>query len=174
MAVIAIVVAMTGGIVRDLLIGIPPQGFRDWRYIVAAASAGALCFVLERWLGRLQRTISVFDALGLSLFCVPGATTASIHGIAPLQAAILGMITGIGGGVLRDLLLGETPPTVLRRGLYAVPALIGAAVVAFAYAAGFTQGLFAVAGAAVCFAIWMVGDVFDVELPKPRDDADRS
>ena len=126
--VLAAVVALAGGITRDLLIGTPPATFRDWRYLAAAGAAGLVSFFAAPRLERINRQILIFDALGLAVFCVTGATKAVGFGLGPLQATLLGAITGIGGGMLRDVLLSETP-TVLRRELYAVPALLGAAVV---------------------------------------------
>jgi uncharacterized membrane protein YeiH len=163
-AAIAVVAAMAGGIIRDLLIGVPPQGFRDWRYIVSAAAAGLICFVFYRLLDRLDRPLQLFDALGLSLFCVTGTTAALADGVAPFQAAILGATTGIGGGVARDILLGETP-VVLRRNLRALPALVGGAIVAIAHAAGSDSGIFAAIGGMACLALWALGSRFGLELP---------
>ena len=165
--VLSFVVALTGGIIRDLLIGVPPQTFRDWRYLAAAAAAGIVCFFLPPLADRTNRDMQVFDALGLSLFCVTGAAAALADGVGPAQAAIVGTITGIGGGVLRDLLLGEVP-TVLREGLYAIPALLGASVVAVAHAAGSNSGLFAVIGGTLCFAVRMLGIRYDLDLPTAR------
>src|ERR671933_227977 len=123
--VLSAVVGLAGGITRDVLIGTPPATFRDWRYLAAAAAAGVVCFFAGRVLERVQRSIMIFDALGLGLFAVTGATKALQFGLGPVQAILLGTITGVGGGVLRDVLLREVP-TVLRQGeaLYAVPALL--------------------------------------------------
>jgi uncharacterized membrane protein YeiH len=121
------VVGLAGGITRDLLIGTPPATFRDWRYLAAAGAAGLVCFFAGPVLERIQRSVLVFDAIGLGLFCVTGATKALDFGVGPAQAILLGAITGIGGGILRDVLLREIP-TVLRHDLYAIPALLGAAV----------------------------------------------
>jgi uncharacterized membrane protein YeiH len=163
-AAIAVVAALAGGIIRDLLIGVPPQGFRDWRYIVSAATAGLICFIFYRLADRLDRPIQLFDAVGVSLFCVTGTSAALADGVAPFQAAILGAMTGIGGGVVRDILLGETP-VVLRRNLRAIPALLGAAIVAIAHAAGSDNGIFAVIGGTACLGLWALGLRFGLELP---------
>jgi uncharacterized membrane protein YeiH len=171
-AVIAVAAAMAGGVIRDLLIGIPPQGFRDWRYIVSAGAAGLVCFVFYRLFDRLDGPIQLFNALGLSLFCVTGTTAALADGVAPFQAAILGAMTGIGGGVMRDILLGETP-VVLRRNLRAIPALLGAAIVATAHAAGLDSGIFAIIGGTACLALWAVGSRFGLELPTIGPDRQR-
>jgi uncharacterized membrane protein YeiH len=168
-AAVAVVGAMAGGVIRDLLIGVPPQGFRDWRYIISAAVAGLSCFVFYRLVDRLDRPTELFDALGLSLFCVVGTTAALADGVAPFQSAIVGAMTGIGGGVVRDVLLGETP-VVLRRNLRAIPALLGAAIVAIAHAAGSDSEMFAIIGGMAWLALWAVGSRFGLELPTIRPD----
>ena len=162
--VLAIAVGLAGGITRDVLIGVPPATFRDWRYLAVAGGAGLVTFVASATVGRFGRSINVFDAGGLSLFCVTGAATALQHGVGPIEAIILGAVTGIGGGMLRDILLREVP-VVLREGLYAVPALCGAAVVVGASEAG-THGLaYPIIGAAVCFSIRLIGLRWDINVP---------
>src|SRR3954468_7099098 len=138
--VLAGVVALAGGITRDLLIGVPPATFRDWRYLAAAAAAGVMCYFGRPVLERIQRSVLVFDAVGLGLFCVTGATKALDFGVGPVPAILLGAITGIGGGILRDVLLREIP-TILRHDLYAIPALLGAGVLVAAQAGGSTNPL---------------------------------
>src|SRR5690348_15191504 len=123
--VLAVVVGLAGGITRDVLIGIAPQTFRDSRYLAVAVGAGLVTFVAHQTLERLERPILIFDAAGLALFCVTGASTALDHRVPAVEAVLLGAITGVGGGVLRDVLLGDIP-VVLRAGLYAIPALVGA------------------------------------------------
>jgi len=164
--VLAGVVGLAGGIVRDLLIGVPPATFRDWRYLVAVGAAGAVCFFAGAAVERVQRSVLLFDAVGLAVFCVAGATKALDFRLGPVQAVILGAITGIGGGMLRDVLLGEVP-TVLRRELYAIPALTGAAIVAVADVAGSTSALFALIGAVVCFALRLTGLRYGLDAPSP-------
>jgi uncharacterized membrane protein YeiH len=165
--VLAVVVGMAGGITRDVLIGIPPQTFRDWRYLAVGAGAGFVTFASHRALVRLERPILVFDAGGLALFCVTGASTALEHHVGPVEAIVLGAITGVGGGALRDVLLGEVP-AVLRTGLYAVPALIGATVVVIASESGAHNLTVPIAGAALCFAIRLAGIHFDLSVPRVR------
>ena len=106
----------------------------------------------------------VFDAIGLSLFCVTGADKALSLGLGPAQAVILGAITGIGGGILRDVLLREVP-IVLRRELYAVPALTGAAVVVVAHEAGGDGGVFTLVGATVCLVVRLIGLRYRLNIP---------
>jgi uncharacterized membrane protein YeiH len=162
--VLAVVVGVAGGITRDVLIGIPPQTFRDWRYLAVAGSAGLVTFVAHAALTRRERPILVFDAAGLALFCVTGAATALDHRVPPFEAVVLGAITGVGGGVLRDVLVREIP-IVLHSGLYAIPALAGAAVVVIASEAGTHSLAVPILGAAVCFAIRLAGIYFDLGVP---------
>ena len=164
--VLAAVVGLAGGITRDLLIGTPPATFRDWRYLAAAGAAGLVCFFAGRVLERAEGSVMVFDAIGLGLFAVTGATKALQFGLGPVQAILLGTITGVGGGMLRDVLLREVP-TVLREGLYAVPALLGAGVLVGGQHAGSTSPVFPVLGALVCVVVRLIGLRYGVNVPTP-------
>ena len=162
--VLAAAVGLAGGITRDVLIGVPPATFRDWRYLAVVGGAGLVTWLLFPLLGRVQRAIGIFDAAGLALFCVTGAATALQHRLGVVESVILGAITGIGGGMLRDVLLREIPG-VLRGGLYAIPALIGAAIVASASRLGAHGVTFPIVAAAICFAVRLAGIHFDLNLP---------
>lgn len=166
--VLAAVVGMAGGIIRDLLIGIPPATFRDWRYLAAVGAAGLVTILAHPAIDRLERPIAVLDAAGLALFCVTGAATALANHLGVAESIILGAITGIGGGMLRDLLVGETPE-VLRGGLYAVPALIGAGIVVVSYHAGARSLVFPIIGALTCFLVRLAGFHFGIGLPISTD-----
>ena len=103
--VVAWVAAVAGGITRDLLIGaVPPAAIADWRYLVAAIAAGLLGFFASDAIARLKTPVLLFDAAGLCLFAVTGTQKALAYGLTPVMAAMMGMITCIGGGVARDLL----------------------------------------------------------------------
>ena len=162
--VLSAVVGLAGGIIRDLLIGTPPATFRDWRYLVAAGAAGLVSFFARPGLERIEQQVLVFDAFGLGLFCVTGATKALDFGLGPAQAILLGAITGIGGGMLRDVLLNDVP-TVLRHDLYAIPALLGAGVLVIAQENGSASAVFPVLGAAVCVSVRLVGLKYGVNVP---------
>jgi uncharacterized membrane protein YeiH len=164
--VLAAVVGLAGGVIRDVLIGTPPATFRDWRYLAAAAAAGLVCFFAGRAIERAERSVMIFDALGLGLFAVTGATKALQFGLGPVQAVLLGTITGIGGGMLRDVLLRQVP-TVLREGLYAIPALLGATVLVVAQEAGSTNPVFPVLGVLVCVVVRLFGLKYEVNVPTP-------
>jgi uncharacterized membrane protein YeiH len=162
--VLSAVVGLAGGITRDLLIGTPPATFRDWKYLAAAGAAGLVCFFAGPVLERIRRSVLVFDAIGLGLFCVTGATKALDFGVGPAQAILLGAITGIGGGILRDVLLREVP-TVLRHDLYAVPALLGASVLVIAQKSGSGSPVFPALGAALCVGVRLAGLRYGVNVP---------
>jgi uncharacterized membrane protein YeiH len=151
-----------------VLIGRPPATFRDWRYLAVAGGAGLVTSLMHPTIGRLQRPIDTMDAAGLSLFCVTGAATALTYRLGTAESIILGAITGIGGGMVRDLLVGEIP-IVLRRGLYAIPALVGAGVVVLAYRQGNHSTAYPVIGAAACFLIRIAGLRYDLNLPTATD-----
>lgn len=162
--------ALGGGIVRDVLLGsLPPATFSDWRYLAVAAAGSLIAFLSAARLDRLAGTILVLDAAGLSLFAVAGASKALSFGdgVGLTQAVILGTVTAVGGGTLRDVMLGRVP-IVLRSELYAIPALAGALVVALTDAAGVYGVPAAVGGAALCFGIRMVGVRFGLNAPTPR------
>ena len=121
--VLSFAASTSGGIVRDLLIGAtPPAAISDWRYLGAAVLAGVLMFFWHPVIDRLRSPVLIFDGAGLALFCVSGAQKAIAFGLDPVMAALLGMLTGIGGGMARDVLLSNMP-VVLRADMYAVAAL---------------------------------------------------
>jgi uncharacterized membrane protein YeiH len=154
-----------GGIARDILIGaIPPAALSDWRYLATALIAGAVTFRWYPMIDRLKNPVQLFDAVGLALFAVAGAQKALAYGLSPMMAALLGMLTGIGGGMVRDMLLARIP-SVLRSELYAVAALIGATVVVSGDFLQIHAALAAVLGAAVCFALRMAAIRYRIRLP---------
>lgn len=154
--VLAVATGLGGGLVRDVLIGaVPPAAIADWRYLLVPVVAGLVTFWWHPAVGRMERVVNVFDAAGLGLFCVAGALKASEHGLGPLPSATLGMVTGIGGGVIRDVLAGRVP-VVLRNGeLYAIPALAGAGVAVTAHELGVAASIVAVPAAVLTFG-WRV------------------
>jgi uncharacterized membrane protein YeiH len=152
-AILAIITALGGGILRDVVLGdTPPPAFTQWEYLAVPLAAALVAFFAHPAIGRLMRALLIFDAAGLALFCVVGALKAVEYGLGPLPAALMGMVTGIGGGMLRDVLAGRVP-IVLRGELYATPALVGAGIAVLGVAAGIDEVLVAVAGAVVCL-VW--------------------
>jgi uncharacterized membrane protein YeiH len=165
---LGMITAVGGGIIRDVLLGdVPPAAFVDWRYLTVAAAGGLLVFLFGRSLNRFSRSIDVLDAAGLSLFAVTGAAKALEWGAGPMQSIILGAVTGVGGGTMRDVLVRRVPG-VLSSGLYAIPALVGAALLVAAESGGVGHVL-GVPAAAVCFLIRLIGLHFGLDAPKPPD-----
>ena len=179
--VLSFAAASAGGVMRDLLIGaVPPAAISDWRYLAVSLLAGLVVFfwypISER-LRNLSNHVLVFDAAGLALFAVSGAQKALGYRLNPVMAALLGMLTGIGGGMLRDLLITQIP-TVLRAELYAVAALAGAAVVVLGHVLNLPPTAMAITGAALCFGVRLIAIRRGWRLPvadlqyRPRADDD--
>lgn len=155
--VLSFAAASAGGVSRDLLIGsVPPAAISDWRYIAVSMLAGLIVFywfpISER-LPKLRNPIRIFDAAGLGLFAVVGTQKALGYGLNPAMAALLGVLTGIGGGMLRDVLIRQVPIVLQRTELYAVAALAGAVLVVLGSLLDLPPCPVAVSGAALCFAI---------------------
>jgi uncharacterized membrane protein YeiH len=157
--------ALGGGILRDVVIGdFPPLAFADWRFSVTAAAASLLVFFLHPQLVRVRRTVLVLDAAGLGLFTAAGTLKALDFHVPVVGACILGMITGIGGGLLRDLLTAEIP-LVLRREIYAVAALVGSVAIVFGRRWGVPNLVLLLSAAALVFAIRIVAIVRNWSAP---------
>jgi uncharacterized membrane protein YeiH len=151
--VLSFVAGNFGGATRDVLIGaVPPAALIDERYLLVSVLAGLVTFFLYAGVDRLRSPMLMFDAVGLSFFAVAGAQKAITFGLTPVMAALLGMLTGIGGGMTRDVLLTEIPQ-VLRSDLYAVAALAGASIVVVGHMLGLSYGVSAPVGGAVCFGL---------------------
>lgn len=166
--VLSFVAANSGGVVRDLLIGAtPPAAISDWRYLAVSILAGLVIFFWYPVVNRLRNPVLIFDGAGLALFCVAGAQKALVFGADPWAAALLGMLTGIGGGVARDVLLNDVP-AVFRSDIYAVAALAGASVVVLGDALQLPTTPTAVAGAALCFGLRLAAIRFGWHLPTAR------
>ena len=166
--VLAFVAGNAGGMLRDVLIGaVPPAAFTGWRHVAVSLLAGVITFSWHPRLERLRTPILLFDAAGLALFAVSGTQKALASGLDPFIAALLGMLTGIGGGMIRDVLVSEIP-TVLREDLYAIAALLGAAVVVGGHLVRLAPTTTTMAGAALCFGIRLVAIRRGWSLPTPR------
>lgn len=155
--VLAFATALGGGIIRDLLIGaVPPNSLREWRYSAVAFSGAAIVFFLHSFVQAIPGgVIILLDAAGLALFAVAGTQKALIYKMHPFISILLGTITGVGGGTIRDVLLAKIP-TVLRADVYATAALAGSAAMVIARKLGVPPGVAAVLGGMVCFLLRMV------------------
>jgi uncharacterized membrane protein YeiH len=165
--VLAFSTALAGGIFRDVLIGaIPPSSLRDWRYSAMAFTGAAIVFFLYRFVqGIPGEVIMVLDAAGLALFAVAGTEKALLYEMHPFVAILLGTITGVGGGTVRDIFLARVP-NVLHSDIYATAAMAGAAVMILGRKLKLSYTSAAVLGGMVCFGLRVVSVWRHWNLPK--------
>ena len=151
--VIAFTVACGGGVLRDLCIGaIPPAGLADWRYLATALAAAAVTMGSQGLVRRMAHPVVLFDSLGLGLFAVTGAQKALLFGVNAEVAVLMGMVTAVGGGVARDVLLNRVP-VILQREIYASAALVGAAIATVGELLGWASPALTWCAVATCFAL---------------------
>jgi uncharacterized membrane protein YeiH len=166
--VLCFVTGNAGGIMRDVMIGaIPPAAISEWRYVAVSILAGLIVFFGYPLINRLSSPVLLFDAAGLGLFCVAGADKAMAFHAGPVAATLLGMVTGIGGGMVRDVLVMEVP-SVLRTELYAVAALLGAAFTVAGQRLGMPVHLAAPIGAILCITLRLLAVRYGWHLPIAR------
>ncbi|MDQ1450700.1 MAG: hypothetical protein QOK38_566 [Acidobacteriaceae bacterium] len=165
--VLAFVTAVGGGIIRDVLIGaVPPVAIRDWRYLGIAMLGAAGASLLYYWERTLpDQLLLTLDAAGLSLFAIAGVEKALDYTMHPLMAVVMGGITGVGGGTVRDLLLAKVPG-VLHRDVYASAALLGGLVMVLALKAKAPRAVAMLAGGGACFLLRMVSLLRQWNLPR--------
>lgn len=171
--VVAAVTALGGGVLRDTLLGAnPPYTFRHWPYLVVPVVAGAVAFWLHPQVRRLRKTVLVLDAAGLGLFTVTGTSAALDARLGWAAASVLGVITGIGGGIIRDILLRQIP-VVLQREIYAVAALVGALLVCLGHQLKLERAPWLIATAVVVFALRVLALRRQWQAPVARYDSDQ-
>jgi uncharacterized membrane protein YeiH len=165
--VLAFTVACGGGVLRDLCIGaIPPAGLADWRYLATAVVAAVLASASQALVRRLAHPVVLFDTLGLGLFAVTGAQKALLFGANAEVAVLLGMVTAVGGGVARDVLLNRVP-VILQREIYASAALVGAAIATAGNGVlGQDSPTLTWCAVAACFALRLLSLRFRWHLPR--------
>lgn len=156
LAVLAFSAGNAGGITRDLLLGRFPAGsISDWRFLAVSVLAAVVVFFWYPNIDRRRRLVLYFDAAGLALFAVTGTLAALAAGLSPVLAPVMGMVTGIGGGIMRDVLVNETP-AVLKSDLYAIAALAAGLVVVAGEYLGLPSTLVLGVGAGLCFFLRMM------------------
>lgn len=166
--VLAWATGLGGGVLRDLLIGAtPPVGIADWRLLAAACLGGVVMYLFHPRLEAARRMIAVLDAGALALFTVAGTIKGAELGAGPVAAMCVGLLTGVGGGVLRDLLTGEVPAVLHQRQLYAVPALVGAALTSVLWSTGELSVVTGVVAVGVVFGLRIAALRFRLQAPGP-------
>jgi uncharacterized membrane protein YeiH len=165
--VLSFATALGGGVIRDVLIGaMPPNSIRNWRYGATAFAGGVTVFFFYEFFRSVPQPLMItLDAAGLALFAVAGADKALEFGINPLLAVLMGGITGVGGGTVRDMLLAQIPG-VLRTDVYASAALAGATVVVMGVRMKMPRGLAMSLGGGACFTLRMIAVWQHWNLPK--------
>lgn len=163
--VLGFVTASSGGILRDLLLGaVPPEAIANWHALAISVAAGLLAFWLQAPISRLRRPVLVLDAAGLGVFAVAGTYKALEHGLTPPMAALLGMISGIGGGMVRDVLTARVP-VVLQAEIYATAALAAALVVVAGHWLGLSPAIVSLPAIGLCLALRLVSIARGWKLP---------
>jgi uncharacterized membrane protein YeiH len=165
--VLSFATALGGGMIRDLLIGaIPPNSVRDWRYPATAFAGGGAVFLAYNVFQSVPTEMMItLDAAGLALCAVAGADKSMSFGINPMLSVLMGGVTGVGGGTVRDIFLARVPG-VLKADVYAAAALAGAAVVVVGLKLKLPKTLAMSLGAIVCFALRMEAVSRHWNLPK--------
>ena len=175
MAVLAGITAIGGGVIRDLVIGaIPPVAFTDSSYFWIPLLATALTFFAHVQINRLNAAVLVFDAAGLAVFCISGTAKALNYGLGPLPAAALGILTAVGGGIMRDV-LAHDEPSVLQAGseLYALPAVLGSAIIVVIPHLPIDSSLAAGLTAVFVFTLRLLALRFGLRAPRPSHTTDK-
>ncbi len=166
--VLSVATGLGGGIMRDLILGhTPPATITDWRYLAAAALAGIIVFLWYNRIANHGTFVTTFDAVGLSVFTVTGTVIALDASLGPAPAALLGMLTGVGGGVLRDVLAAEVP-LIFRSEVYAVASMLGAVIIIVASQAGFSGIRPEILAALATFILRMVSVQRGWKIPVAR------
>lgn len=172
--VLAGAAALGGGVMRDILIGaLPPVGISDWRLLTSALVAGLVTFLYHPGVERISRFVRVLDAAGLAVFAIGGSLKALGAGMDPLTSVFVGGITAVGGGIVRDVLAGQVPE-VLRREMYALPALLGSVLIVTAHHFDAINPFVIWGCVALVFGMRMVAVVLDVHAPKPLRTGDHT
>ena len=153
--VLAFAAATAGGMTRDVVLGVTPVAVADWRYLALSITAGLLCFFRHERVEQMRNPVQISDAVGLALFAVIGSDKALLAGVGPVGAVMMGILSGIGGGIVRDVLVAQVP-TVLRYELYALAALAATVVMVAGNELGLPDAPVAVVGATLCFTLrWL-------------------
>lgn len=163
-----------GGVLRDLLINAtPPVGVSDWRLMGVCVLAGVCTFFWHPGIARISRAVRLLDAAGLAVFCVSGSLKAINFHMNATTSIFVGVLTAIGGGLMRDIVVGQVPE-VLRRELYAVPALLGSSLVVAAHASHHESVVVVWVCVVIVFALRMTAVVLDLNAPKAFSSGENS
>ncbi|MES1930592.1 YghA protein [Salinisphaera dokdonensis CL-ES53] len=168
-AVLAFATGTVGGITRDVLIGAtPPLAIAEPNYALMTLAAAVVVFFGHRFVDRIQSPVAIFDAAGLSMFAVTGTIRALDYGISPIMAAVMGMVTGIGGGMMRDVLIARMPAVLQPVELYATAALAGSSLTVIGATLDWPFVPTVLCAAGLCFFLRFMALRRGWRLPAPR------
>ena len=166
--VVATAAATAGGAIRDVALGAtPPNVLSDLRYLGLTLAAGLTAFFLHRFIERLNKPVMLLDALGLGTFAITGSQKGLDYGLSPAAACLIGVLTAVGGGVMRDILVAE-PPRVLSEEIYAVAAIAGSILYVAGIQLGFAPVPTAIAGFVVTVVLRVLSVRLEWKIPRPR------
>lgn len=166
--IIGILIGMGGGLIRDLLLNLPPVFLQSNWYLLTATGAALAGMLLSNLFQRLNRAIVALDAVVIGLFGAFGTSKALLVGLPVVPAIFVGVCAAAGGGILRDVILG-LPVAIMHVGsLYAVAAAVGCAVVGIGSVLGLDIVIAAIAGIVVTAVIRVLAVAFDISLPEQR------
>lgn len=175
---LGVITALGGGVIRDVLIGqLPPKMFISYAYLLASLLVSLIVFFdayirREKYFAnkdKLSEINNIFDAAGLAVFTISGMNTAMGVSDNVILILTLGVITGVGGGMLRDMMT-NTMPKVLRKRVYAVASLIGGALYYVLHLIGVNDILSAVFGMVTIFVLRVLATVYKWNLPSVKFD----
>lgn len=165
--VLGLLAGLGGGIIRDVMLGVTPLALTTPVLLVPPFVAAAVVYLLGAHLHRVRTLIIVFDAAGLGLFCTFGTARALDHGMPVASALLLGGVTAVGGGLMRDVVANEIPAVFSGSDLYIIPAATGAGLTALAVATGTWGPVAAVALSTFAFGFRMVAWRLQWRVPAP-------
>ena len=157
-----------GGVIRDLILGVKPTAFSEPIHLAIPFAAALLVFFLANGIERYSRPLLIFDAGGLAVFCTTGTVKALEVGMNPAAAILLGVTTGVGGGLLRDVVANRDPQLFNSADLYAVPAIIGAALVAGLWFLALPNAVMSVGSAVIVFVFRVLSLHFRWRVPHAK------
>ncbi len=164
--------ALGGGIIRDVILGVPPVGVNDKGFVLIGLSSGVAVAFLHPEVNRLKWSMLALDALAMALFAVDGTAKAMGLGTSGMTAAFMGMFTALGGGLIRDVLINEVPMIIRDRHWYFVAAAFGCICTVLVYKAGAagwisprTQIVLDLVIVAVVVAMRLLSVRFDISMP---------
>ena len=165
---LSVATALGGGFMRDALIGsTPAAALTDGRYLLVPVVVGLIVFYVHPAMARLSRIFLLVDAAGLGLFAVAGARKALDFGVPAVGACGIGLLTAIGGGIIRDVLVREIP-AVLHREIYATAALLATIIVVVGDKADFNNVVTAAVAIAAAFGLRVISSWKQWSAPTPR------